>query len=107
MKRIGFQLKVRQEQIEAYTEHHRNVWPEMKRALTRHGWSNYSLYMSSDGTLFGYFEATTSFEESLRGMSTENINKEWQALMSPLFEIPQGDAADEMMVELQEVFHLD
>ena len=107
MKRVGFQLKVRQEQIEAYIEHHRNVWPEMKRALTRHGWGNYSLYMTTDGTLFGYFEATKSFEDSLHGMSTEDINKEWQDLMNPLFEIPKGAAADEMMLELREVFHLD
>ena len=107
MKRVGFQLKVRQDQMEAYIEHHRNVWPEMKRALTRHGWRNYSLYISNDGTLFGYFEASTSFGDSLKGMSTENINKEWQDLMSPFFEIPEGAAADEMMFELQEVFHLD
>lgn len=29
MKRIGFVLKVRQELLEEYKEHHRDVWPEM------------------------------------------------------------------------------
>ena len=107
MKRVGFLLKVREEYIEEYKTHHQNVWEEMKNALVRHGWNNYSLFIKPDGLLFGYFEASESFLDSLTGMSKEQINTEWQELMSPYFEILEGSDPDQSIVELEEVFHLD
>ncbi len=104
---MGFILKVRKDYIEEYKAHHQNVWPEMKIALTKNGWNNYSLFMSKDGLLFGYFEAKDSFINSLEGMSKEAINNKWQDLMSPYFEIPEGAAPDQSMLELEEVFHID
>ncbi len=79
----------------------------MLDALRRHGWHNYSLFMRDDGTLFGYFEAEDSFAASLKGMEKEEANRRWQDDMAPFFEIPQGALADEVMLELDEVFHLD
>ncbi len=107
MKRVGFILKVREKYIEEYKIHHNNVWPEMKSALSRNGWNNYSLFMRKDGLMFGYFEAKESFLDSLEEMSKEEINTKWQDLMSPYFEIPEGAAPDQSMLELEEVFHLD
>ncbi|MBI62612.1 MAG: L-rhamnose mutarotase [Chloroflexi bacterium] len=107
MERVGFLLKVKEKFINEYKEHHLDVWPKMKSALTKHGWKNYSLFMRSDGLMFGYFESTKSFSASLKGMSNEEINKEWHDLMSPYFEIPDGSAPDKSMIELEEVFHLD
>lgn len=107
MKRVGFILKVREKYIEEYKIHHNNVWPEMRLALSRNGWNNYSLFMRKDGLMFGYFEAKESFLDSLEEMSKEEINKKWQDLMSPYFEIPEGAAPDQSMLELEEVFHLD
>jgi L-rhamnose mutarotase len=106
MRRIGFVLKVKPELIEEYRRRHREVWPEMLEALTRTGWHNYSLFMRPDGTLFGYFETEGSFAAALEGMSREEVNARWQAEMAPFFE-GTGGAADTMMEELVEVFHLD
>ncbi len=106
MKRVGFILKVKEDKIDAYKEHHEQVWPEMLDALKRTGWHNYSLFMREDGLLFGYFEAAESFETSLDGMSNEAINAKWQKFMMPFFE-ELGGAADENMIELEEVFHLE
>ena len=106
MKRIGFVLKVKQELIDEYREHHKNVWPEMREALSRQGWHNYSLFMRKDGTLFGYFETPDSFGAALAGMADEEINARWQAFMAPYFESLTG-RPDENMLELEEVFHLD
>jgi L-rhamnose mutarotase len=106
MKRAGFLLKVKEDKIGEYKKHHEQVWPEMLDALRRTGWGNYSLFMREDGLLFGYFEAAESFEASLNGMSKEAINDKWQAFMAPYFEEMAG-AADENMIELEEVFHLD
>ena len=107
MKRVGFLLKVKQDRIEEYKEHHRAVWPDMLDALSRNGWHNYSLFMREDGLMFGYFEAEESFAAALEGMSKEEVNTRWQDMMSPFFEIPEGAHPDSMMVELEEVFHLE
>ena len=106
MKRVGFLLKVKEELIPEYKEHHKAVWPEMLDALRRTGWHNYSLFMREDGLLFGYFEAEESLQAALDAMSKEEINTRWQDLMAPFFE-GTGLHADEMLVELEEVFHLD
>ena len=106
MKRVGFLLKVKDDMLDEYKERHETVWPEMLDALRRTGWHNYSLFMREDGLLFGYFEAKESFQASLDGMAKEEINAKWQGYMAPFFE-GTGDHADRMMVELEEVFHLD
>lgn len=107
MKRVGFLLKVRQDMIEEYKAHHQAVWPEMLDALRKTGWHNYSLFMRDDGLMFGYFEAADSFEASLAGMSQQEVNARWQAMMAPYFEALSGLQPDQAMLELTEVFHLD
>lgn len=107
MKRVGFLLKVKEDKIDEYVEHHENVWPEMLDALRRTGWHNYSLFLRDDGLLFGYFEAEQDFETSLAGMAKEDVNAKWQESMAPYFENLGEAHADENMLELREVFHLD
>jgi L-rhamnose mutarotase len=107
MKRVGFLLKVKEELLEEYKKHHEAVWPEMLEALRRTGWHNYSLFMREDGLLFGYFETPNSFQAALDGMAKEAINAKWQEFMAPHFEGIGGKHADEAMIELGEVFHLD
>jgi L-rhamnose mutarotase len=107
MKRVGFLLQVRRDKLAEYREHHRNVWPDMLAALRRHGWHNYSLFLSDDGLLFGYFETPDNFRTALDGMAGEAVNARWQEFMAPYFEALNGRRADERMLELAEVFHLD
>ncbi len=107
MKRIGFLLKVKPEKLQEYKEHHKNVWPEMLEALRRTGWHNYTIFTREDGLLFGYFETPEDFRAALDGMSRETINARWQDFMAPYFEGIGGARADESMLELEEVFHLD
>jgi L-rhamnose mutarotase len=107
MKRVGFLLKVKADRLEEYKQHHQKVWPEMLDALRRTGWHNYSIFSRPDGLLFGYFETPTDFQAALAGMSQEAINAKWQDFMASYFENLSGAHADESMLELDEVFHLD
>ena len=107
MQRVGFLLKVKEDRIREYKEHHRHVSPEMIDALKRHGWNNYSLYMRSDGLMFGYVEVPNNFQTALEGMSSEKANVAWQKLMEQLFDSLDGGTPDENMLQLEEVFHLD
>ena len=38
-------------------------------------------------------------------MSSKPVNRKWQELMAPFFE-GSGDQADEMMSQIDEIFHL-
>lgn len=105
MERVGFILKVRADKLPEYREAHKEVWPEMLQALRETGWHNYSLFLRPDGLLFGYAE-TPSWEKALSGMAGLEVNKRWQKAMSHFFEPMQG-RADENMMRLEEVFHLD
>lgn len=107
MKRVGFMLKIKQELIEEYKEHHKNVWDEMKAALRDTGWHNYTLFLRDDGTLFGYFETPESLQAAQAAMAETEVNGRWQDKMSSYFDIPEGAHPDELFVELEEVFHLD
>ena len=100
MERVCFQLHVRPERIDSYRERHRAVWPEMLDALTKAGWSNYSLFLRPDGLLIGYLETEDS-EAATAAMDATDVNARWQADMAPFF-------SQELSFErLEEVFHLD
>lgn len=107
MKRIGFQLKVKQEKIDEYVMHHEHVWPEMLQALRETGWHNYSLFIREDGLLFGYFETEESLATAQAKMASRDVNTRWQEFMAPYFESPNNARPDEMFLELKEIFHLD
>ena len=107
MKRIAFLLKVKPDKIAEYKKFHQAVWPEMLAALRRTGWRNYSLFMREDGLLFGYFETPESLEAALAGMAKEEVHARWQDFMAPFFEGLGGAHADQGMLTLEEVFHLD
>ncbi|MFG2072910.1 L-rhamnose mutarotase [Nonomuraea maritima] len=105
MQRVCFLLKVRPERLAEYRERHRDVWPEMREALSRTGWHNYSLFLRDDGLLVGYLE-TEDFEAARKAMAETGVNARWQAEMAPFFEAVDG-RPDESMVPLDEIFHLD
>ncbi|MEO3796182.1 L-rhamnose mutarotase [Nonomuraea sp. B10E15] len=105
MQRVCFLLKVRPERLAEYRERHREVWPEMREALSRTGWHNYSLFLRDDGLLVGYLE-TEDFEAAQKAMAETEVNARWQAEMAPFFENLDG-RPDEGMRPLTEVFHLD
>ncbi|MBW9207829.1 L-rhamnose mutarotase [Mumia sp. zg.B17] len=105
MRRVCFQLQVRQDRIDEYRRRHAAVWPEMLEALDAAGWHNYSLFLRPDGLLIGYLE-TESLERARAQMAATDVNRRWQAEMAELFEDLDG-APDEGFLELEEIFHLE
>jgi L-rhamnose mutarotase len=107
MRRVGFLLKIRRDRLEEYKSRHEAVWEEMREALRRSGWHNYSLFLREDGLLFGYLETPESLQAALEAMEHEAVNARWQESMAPCFENLEGRNADQSMLELEEVSHLD
>ena len=54
----------------------------------------------------GYLE-TEDFAAACAGMQAHPVNARWQAEMVPFFEHLDGSKADEAMIPLAEIFHLD
>jgi len=105
MQRVCFILKVKPEKVAEYRKAHEAVWPEMREALSRRGWHNYSLFLREDGTLVGYVE-TPDFRKAVAGMQEEPVNARWQATVKDLFEELPAGAADTSMRPLERVFYL-
>ena len=105
MKRVGFMMIIDQEKIGEYKKFHEDVWPEMKAALTRTGWHNYTLFIKPDGVVFGYVETPEGLEKASALMKLEEINTKWQTTMSGF--TPNGMKPDETFFEMEEYFHLD
>jgi L-rhamnose mutarotase len=105
-QRVCFQLQVRPDRLDEYRERHAAVWPEMREALIRTGWRNYSLFLTETGQLIGYLECD-DFDEIQRAMAATDVNTRWQAEMAPFFEGLDGGTADAGIRPIQEVFHLE
>lgn len=106
MSRYCFLLQVRPELLDDYRERHRQVWPEMLRALQASGWRNYSLFVRPDGLLVGYVEAD-DLDAAQAAMAGTEVNTRWQAEMGRFFVGLDGAGPDEGLMLLEEVFNLD
>ncbi len=104
-QRICFLLHVRPEAVPEYRRRHAAVWPEMRAALAEAGWENYSLFLRDDGTLVGYVECE-DFQAAQARMQASEVNTRWQAEMALLFAL-DGQAPDQSMAPIPEIFHLD
>jgi L-rhamnose mutarotase len=103
--RVCFLLRVRPERLAEYRTRHASVWPEMLDALRAAGWHNYSLFLRDDGTVVGYLECD-DFAACQSRMQNTEINARWQAEMAPYF-LLDGQAPDQAMAPMAEIFHLD
>jgi L-rhamnose mutarotase len=106
VRRVCFTLRVRPDRLEEYRRRHAAVWPEMLKALHDAGWHDYSLFLSDDGLLVGYF-LTENLDASIAAMQDTDVNRRWQAEMAPFFEELPGGRPDTSMRVLDEVFNLD
>ena len=105
MQRVCFLLQVKSDRLTEYKKAHEHVWPEMRAALTKHGWHNYSLFLRDDGLLIGYVE-TPDFQKAVSGMQNEPINAKWQTAMKDFFVELKSGTADKSMQPLEQVFYL-
>ena len=102
-QRCCFLLQVRPERLTEYVEVHQRVWQEMREALHRTGWRNYSLFLRpEDGLVVGYFESD-DVAAAMAAMEREEVNTRWQAEMAQSFVQPSGGSA----AVLPQYFRLD
>ena len=106
MERICFKLRIKPDRIEEYKERHRNVWPEMLRAIHNAGWRNYSLFLDDDSMLIGYLE-TENLQTALTALTRTEINLLWQREMADFFIDLEGGRPDQDLHQLEQGFYSD
>jgi L-rhamnose mutarotase len=101
-ERRGFVLHVRPEQVDAYVAAHRDVWPELREALSAAGIRNYTIFRA-ENVMFGYFEAD-DLEGAERYLAAQAVSTRWQDAMAELLvdRVPDGGPAP-----LEEIFRLE
>jgi L-rhamnose mutarotase len=105
-ERACFVARIRPDRLAEYRRRHEAVWPEMRAALERAGWRNYSLFLADDGLLVGYLE-TDDFAAAQDRMAATDVNRRWQQEMACYFADAGGRRPDEGLRRLAEIFHLD
>jgi L-rhamnose mutarotase len=104
--RVAIRLKVRKGREEDYKRTHRNVWPELLRAIKDAGIRNYSIFLDGKD-LFLYFEIDGDVDEVWQRLRNTEISRKWQEKMNPILEPAVGLKPGETPRTLEEVFHLD
>jgi len=128
VERVCFLARVRPDRLDEYRERHEHVWPEMRAALAKAGWGNYSIFLAGDGLLVGYLETehdpfcpypkgftwsdpskrimlAADYQAALDEMAATDVNRRWQEEMSEFF-VADGPP-DQSFLRLAEIFHLD
>lgn len=100
--RAAFVLTIKPEAVDEYVAAHRDVWPEMRAALTASGIRNYSIHLHGRQA-FGYFEADDPVA-ALEAMGATEVNARWQDRMADLLEQRVDDDGPAL---LPEIFRLD
>lgn len=105
MQRIGLLLRVKHDKIEEYKQIHSAVWPDLLAELKKAGIRNYSLWLRSDGTEFGYLECD-DWQAACDYLATSEVHTRWQVYMQDYLESPTDDAQGGQPVELLEMSFL-
>lgn len=106
-RRIGSVIGIAPEHLEAYRQHHRDVWPEVLAALRDANVTNYSIYEHGD-LLFSYLEYRGSdYEADMARLSEDPATKHWWALVMPMQYTLRSSDDSAWWKELPELFHMD
>jgi L-rhamnose mutarotase len=94
--------------VEAYTEHHRHVWPEVLRSLRGAGIGDMQIYMLGRRLvmLIDMHEGLDVRRVFATHAASHPRVAEWEALMKSMQQPPPGSAAGEWWAVMQPIFHL-
>ena len=99
MQRIGLLINIKPEKLAEYLEIHENVWPELLAELKAAGMSNYSLWVTPQGTEFGYLEVA-DWDAACAYLDKSEVHTRWQEYMQNYLESPKDAAMGGQPVEL-------
>jgi L-rhamnose mutarotase len=94
--------------VEAYTAHHRRVWPEVVSSLRLAGLADLQIYILGRRLvmLVDLQDGVDVQRAFAAHVASDPRVAEWEALMKSMQQPPPGSAAGEWWAVMQPVFHL-
>lgn len=106
MQRFGRVLHLRDGMEETYEKLHANVWPDVLKAISSSGISNYSIFRYQKW-LFSYFELSDdlSMDDASQIFKHNDACQKWEAIMHD-FQEPLPESQENLWwVPMREVWH--
>ena len=109
MKRMGFVLGLKADQIAEYKRIHAAVWPEVLATIARCNIKNYTIFLKEpENLLFAYYEYHgTDFAKDMAKMADDAKTQEWWTICEPMQSPLPTRKAGEWWAEMEDVFHTD
>jgi len=109
MKRMGFVLGLKADQIAEYKRIHAAVWPEVLATIARCNIKNYTIFLKEpENLLFAYFEYHgADFKADMAKMAADPKTQEWWVICEPMQSPLPTRKEGEWWAEMENVFHTD
>lgn len=104
MNRYAFKMQLKPGCEAEYQRRHDEIWPELSRALTAAGVSDYSIFLDEE-TLTLFAVQKLAENHSADGLPQQAIVRKWWDYMSDLMEVNPDRSP--VCRPLREVFHHD
>jgi L-rhamnose mutarotase len=104
MIRNAFKMKLKPGCVEEYKKRHDEIWPELVRAHSDAGISDYSIYFDEETRILFAFQKLTR-NNTAAGLKELAIVQKWWNYMADLMEVHPNNMP--VFKPLSEVFHMD
>jgi L-rhamnose mutarotase len=109
MKRMGFVLGLKADQIAEYKRIHAVVWPEVLATIARCNIKNYTIFLKEpENLLFAYYEYHgADYKADMAKMAGDPKTQEWWVICEPMQSPLPTRKEGEWWAEMENVFHTD
>lgn len=109
MKRYGFVIAVKAEELAEYRRVHAAVWPGVLKQIKASNIHNYSIFLREpENLLFAYYEYSgDEHDADMAKMAADPATQEWWALCKPMQSPLETRKDGEWWASMEEVFHID
>ena len=109
MKRMGFVLGIKADQIAEYKRIHAAVWPEVLATIARCKIKNYTIFLKEpENILFAYWEYHgTDFKADMEKIKKAPRMQEWWDITDPMQVPYETRKPGDWWAVMENVFHTD
>jgi len=104
MKRVAFKMKLKSGYEEEYKKRHDEVWPELKKKLSKAGIYDYSIFLDRK-TLTLFAVQKLKDNNTVEELPSKEIMKKWWDYMKDIMETNPDNSP--IITSLEEVFYMD
>lgn len=103
MERLCFLIHLKPGQQAEYDRRHDEIWPDMRAAVARAGYTNYTLFRRGD-LVVGYAECVPDVAAVSARMGEEEVGARWTESFTDIIDTMTDD--DGVLLRVDEVWHL-